>query len=91
MSQINAFDILKEMGERGMDIRMSRCADNLINVRKVRACGQVTIGVDDSTRQTMTEYALGSKQYNAVFLVFNNEQFNQVKAELEADAADKQG
>jgi hypothetical protein len=84
MSQVNAFDVLKEMGERNLDIRMSRCADNLVNIRKVRAGGEVTIGVDDTTRQIMMEYALGSKKHNAVFLVFNNEQFNQVKAELEA-------
>lgn len=89
MSKVNAFDVLKEMGERNMDIRMSRCADNLVNIRKVRAGGQVTIGVDDEVRRIMMEFALGRKTHNAVFLVFNNEQFNQIKAELEASAEKK--
>lgn len=82
MPGINNFDVLKEMCSRGMDVRMSPCADNLVNVQQVRAGGHVTIGVDETTRSIMTEYALGSKRYNAVFLVFNVEQFDKVKKEL---------
>lgn len=84
MPKINAFDVLKEMGERNMDIRMSRCVDNLVNVRKVKAGGHVTIGVDTAVADILMGFALGVNKHNAVFLVFDTDQFNQVKAELEA-------
>jgi hypothetical protein len=82
--KVNSFDILKEMNIRDMDIRMSRCGDNLVGVRKTKLGGQVTIGVDDAACKILMDFALGTGGHNAVLLMFSNEQFNQVKAELEA-------
>ena len=81
--KINSFDVLKEMSSRNLDIRMSAACDNLVNVRKVRAGGEVTIGVDQTTCTDFMNFAMGIKKHNAVLLIFNMDQFREIQKELE--------
>jgi hypothetical protein len=78
----SSFDILKQMSLRNMDIRMSRLADNLINVRRTKRGGEVTIGVDEATCQDIMNFALNIMKHNAVLMVWDMDQYLQIKKEL---------
>lgn len=91
MAKVNAFDILKVMSARNMDIRMSRAADNLVNVRKTRLGGQVILGVDSQTCQDVMSIGLGSNKFNACLLVINMEQYKIIEKELSGEVVDGRG
>ena len=74
---MNNFDILKEMSNRNMDIRMAPL-DNITNLQKTRAGTQVTIGVAG-----YVVAAIGIEgRFVGGLILADRKQFEQVKTEL---------
>lgn len=73
----NNFDILKTMGERNLDIRLAPLT-NILNVRKVKAGTQITIGVDGDVVG-----AIGADAFVGGLILANRKQFTEIKAEME--------
>lgn len=71
-----------------MDIRMSKASDNLVSVRKAKGGGHITLGVDEGTCRDIMNFALGINTHNAVLLVFNMAQFDQIRKELSKESGD---
>jgi hypothetical protein len=78
--------VLDKMCERGRDIRMARLPENYINCRRVKAGGQVTIGVDDASAGILMNMALGDTSYGAALIIFRRDQFEEIKAELKGSS-----
>ena len=78
--KVGSFDVLRVMAERNMDIRLSTL-DNVIEVRKVKAGTNVTIGVYGDV---VGAFAVG--KFCGGLLLADSEQFQAIKKELE-DAA----
>jgi hypothetical protein len=76
--------VLDRMCEKQNDIRMARLPDNLISARKVKRDGEVTIGVDAGSADRIMRMELGVQEYGACLIIYNREQFEAAKAELEA-------
>jgi hypothetical protein len=74
---VNNFDVLKEMGKRNLDIRLS---NNFVSANATKNGGTVVMGVD---RNTVIEMGTG-KKFIICLLFANPEQFNTVKKELES-------
>lgn len=81
MAEVSNFDVLKRMSERSMDIRLAPLS-NIIQMKKVKAGTQVTIGCpgDVITGLTFNQFVGG-------LLLADQEQFDRTKAEMEAEAA----
>jgi hypothetical protein len=75
--KINNFDVLKEMGNRNLDIRLS---NNFLRSQANPKGGTVTMAVD---RQTIIDMATG-KSFIICLLFADTEQFSAVKAEMES-------
>jgi hypothetical protein len=79
---INNFDVLKEMGKRNLDIRLTPLG-NIGNMRKVKAGTDVTIGVaGDVIAELLSEKFVGG------LIMADKVQFDQVKAEMEKAETD---
>jgi hypothetical protein len=76
-AQINNFDVLKRMCADNLDIGM---ATEMLNMRKVNAGTQVTIGVPGDFIGK-----LFSGQVIACLLLYDKDQFNELKAKMEAE------
>jgi hypothetical protein len=76
MAKVNNFDVLKEMGERNLDIRGF---PDCVGARKKKLGGVIEIGVNEGTLMDL----LSEKPLVMMLIVADREQFNQVKAELE--------
>lgn len=78
MPDISNFDVLKEMGKRNMDIRLSPL-DNITRLQRTNAGTQVTIGVAGDVVA-----ALGfDHKFVGGLLLADRDQFESVKAEME--------
>lgn len=89
MSAINNFDVLKEMGERELDIKSFPLGNiQEVNVIKKGTMGVVKILIDPETANIlMADFLLGTSTVLGIFLIANMKQFNELKAELEAGNA----
>ena len=76
MSEVSNFDVLKHMCAENKDIRLS---SELLRMQKVKAGTQVTIGVAGDVVG-----ALFSGELVGCFLLYNKEQFKELKAKMEA-------
>lgn len=81
---VNNFDVLKLMGERNMDVRLAPL-DNILNLKKVRAGTQVTIGVEGDV---VAALGLEGKFVGGLILA-DKQQFDAIKAELARPAEPK--
>ena len=77
MKKIGTFDVLKVMCERNMDIRLSTL-DNIIELRKVKAGTNVTIGFYGDILASVA-----NGDFVGGLLLADKSQFLQVKKELE--------
>lgn len=82
MAKVNAFDVLKEMGNRGMKSLKGfglGCVKSA-RISEKRKCGFVEIAVDIPTVQlVMTE-----KPIRFMLIVADNDDFERVEAELKS-------
>lgn len=78
--KVNAFDVLKSMGERNMDIFLAPMI-NLIGIKKVKGGYEVSMGVPDEIGLRMV---LG-ETFSGGLILANHEQFLLVNNELEAE------
>ena len=84
-TKIGAFDVFKAMSRRNMDIRLSTL-DNIIQLRKVKAGTNVTIGVyGDIVGSVFNGKFVGG------LLLADKEQYQAVLKELEAENRSKIG
>jgi hypothetical protein len=76
--KVGTFDILKTMCDRNLDVRLSTL-DNVIQLRKVKAGTNITIGFygDVVAGITVGKFVGG-------LLLADNEQFQAIRKELEA-------
>ena len=75
---INNFDVLKVMDERNLDVRLAPL-DNIINLKKVRAGTQITIGVEGDVVS-----ALGLEgKFVGGFILADKSQFDAIKSEIQ--------
>lgn len=79
MSKVGHFDICKAMTEENLDIRISPL-DNVINLRKVKAGTQVTIGVDGDV---VAAIGIEDKFVGGLLLI-DREQYFATKQRLES-------
>lgn len=81
MSQVSNFDVLKRMSMDNLDIRLSP-NENIVNVQKVSAGTNLTIGV---TGDQVAAIALGDLA--VCLILFNRKQFKETKKQLESVTA----
>lgn len=81
MSQVSNFDVLKHMSSQDMDIRMATL-ENVLNMRKVKAGTQVTLGVPGDVIGGIATRDLGG-----CFLLYDWKQFKETKKQLESVTA----
>jgi hypothetical protein len=74
---VNNFDVLKRMSAENKDIRLGV---DVLNMKKVRAGSQVTIGI---AGDVVTPVFTG--ELCACLLIYNKKQFNETKAAIEAE------
>ena len=74
---INNFDVLKEMCNRDLNIRMAPL-DNITEMHKTRLGAKVTIGVEYSYME-----AIADGKVVGGFILADREQFERVKKEME--------
>ena len=77
--KVGAFDVLKVMCRRNMDVRLSTL-ENLLKVRKVKAGTNITIGFGDDVVG-----ALAVGKFLGGLLLADRKQFEAVRKELEDD------
>lgn len=80
MKLVNNFDVLKRMGEKGLDIRLAPLG-NITNLRKVKAGTQVTMGIEGNL---VAALGIDNKFVGGLILA-DREQFDRVKMEIEAE------
>ena len=81
---VNGFDVLKEMGERNLDIAS---APDLMDFKRQpkKHGGLISVGVaSPHFDHLMNGFALDHHTHKAVLLIYNIEQFKQVEKELDA-------
>lgn len=74
---INSFDVLKEMGNRNMNVQLAPLG-NITHMRKVKAGTQITIGF---AGDVITPIMLGEMVGGLVLA--DKTEFNRVKVEME--------
>lgn len=79
-ARVNNFDVLKQMATDNLDIRMSP-GGNIINMKKVKAGTEITIGVEGNV---VTPILVGDLV--GCMLLYNKKQFDEIKAKLEAQS-----
>lgn len=77
MEKVNNFDVLKKMAAENKDIRAASTG-NIREMKKVKAGTNLTFGV---AGDVVGGLALG--KLSAFLVIFDNEQFEQTKADLE--------
>lgn len=86
MKTVNNFDVLKEMGERNLDIAAASDLTNFQRQQKKNG-GLVTIGVASPHFDHLINQAgTGVVTHNCVMLIYDIKQFNAVLEELKAKA-----
>jgi hypothetical protein len=83
MAGVSNFDVLKRMGDEDKDIRMAT-AEHILRMQKVKAGTQITFGVQGDVIGEIHNRMLGG-----CFLLFNWEQFKEVRARMESEIAAK--
>ena len=78
-SAVNNFNVMREMGKRNLDIRLSPIS-NILRMRKVKAGTQITIGVAGDVITPIT-----SGEMVGALILCDKKQFDRVKAELERE------
>ena len=79
MSKVSNFDVLKTMSQRGMSVQLAPL-DNIVELRKVKAGTNVTIGVAGDVVG-----AIYNNKFVGGLILADAEQYRQIKNELEAD------
>lgn len=82
MSKIGNLLILDRMSKKNLDIRLATLPDNLINARRVRAGGEVTLGVDHNAAKAVMNMAVGDLSYLGALIIFRRDQFDETEKEL---------
>lgn len=77
MRKVGTFDVLKAMTDRNMDIRLSTL-DNVTNLELKKGNTFVRIGFSGNVM------GIAKGEFVGGLLIANNEQFQSIKAELEA-------
>ena len=72
---VGNFDILKKMGDSGMDIKLAPLS-NIVELKKLGKNGEVTIGVDHNTIVAL----LSGKEYVGGLLLADKAEFESVEA-----------
>lgn len=87
MPKPNAFDVIKTMSLRNLDVRAT---NTVVNAQTVKAGGHVTFGVDTGTVNAVLNDMLGvtKSKYRVFMMVVNSEQFNEVEKELSGTKTD---
>jgi hypothetical protein len=75
---VNNFDVLKAMGERGLKVTLAPLS-NILNMRKVKAGTQVTIGLEGDLIMPLLE-----GKFVGGLILADQAEFYRVKADLEA-------
>lgn len=88
MGKVNAFDVLKEMGQRNMDIRGFNLYENLAHIQMVGKGkgehGKITLTIDPKTAQQILNDAMRSdSSLIGMLVIADKKQFEQLKKELE--------
>jgi len=78
MKKVSAFDVLKEMSERDLDLNLAPMG-NLIGVNKVKGGFEVKIGVPDNIGFRL----LNNEQFNGGLILANSEEFRTIEKELQ--------
>lgn len=78
-SKVNNFDVLKEMGERNLDIRGFPLMSNLVSANLNGANGVIKMTVNPETVRDL----LVEKSLIGMLIIADADQFNHIKAELE--------
>lgn len=73
MSKKSDFQVMQEMSDKNLDIRMSSA---LIIVQSVKQGGLITMGVDD---KTLRDVAINTENYYIALYVVDKKQFDQIK------------
>lgn len=75
--KVNAFEVLKVMSERNMDIQLAPTS-NIIGVTKVKGGYEVKIGVQNTTGLRL----VSGEIFNGGLLLANSDQFKEIEKEL---------
>jgi hypothetical protein len=81
MKKVSSFDVLKRMSEQNLDIRLAT-SKNLVNMQTTHKGKDtnITIGVAGNVIG-----AIYHNELHLCLLIWNKEQFAQIKAEMEAE------
>jgi hypothetical protein len=79
MKKVNNFDVLKEMGNRNLDIRAFPVYDNLITAGQGKGRGTILLSVDPKTAGELME----GKSLVATLIIADGKQFSDLKEEME--------
>jgi hypothetical protein len=77
MPEVNNFDVLKRMSDENKDIRMGV---EVLNMKAVKAGSQITMGIAGNVLA-----ALMFGELKACLILFNKQQFDEMKATIEAE------
>lgn len=73
MASKKNFEILAEMADKNLDIRMSL---SFVSAQAVKAGGLVTVGVD---RKVVNDLVFGQGKYHVILIVANQEEYEKIK------------
>lgn len=79
MGNVNNFDVLKRMSAESKDIRLAP-SSNILHMKIVKAGTQITIGVQGDVLVSIV-----SGKLVGCFLVWDKEQFEEMKKKMEAE------
>lgn len=77
MPKIGTFDVLKQMAERNMDVRLSTL-DNITDLELKKGNSFIRIGMSGDVVQ-----GIAKGKFIGGFLIADREQWNRIKSELE--------
>jgi hypothetical protein len=79
MKKVSNFDVLREMGDRNLDIRAFPVYDNLIQASQGKGRGTILLSVDPRTAGEL----MAGKHLIATLIIADGKQFSDLKEEME--------